>query len=137
MGFRAKERRYAIELDRDGLITAEGEGPIALEGRWTPEHLVLGAVATCTVISLRYHARQASLEVAATASARGEVAPRPDDGVYAFVQIECEIEAEIRPLPPSDEVADLLGRAERGCFVGSSLRAKPRYRWTVNGNVLA
>lgn len=22
---------------------------------------------------------------------------------------------------------------ERGCFVGASLTAKPRYRWTVNG----
>ena len=29
----------------------------------------------------------------------------------------------------------MLERAERGCFVGNSLVARPRYRWNVNGGV--
>jgi hypothetical protein len=30
-------------------------------------------------------------------------------------------------------VRDLVARAEKGCFVGNSLVARPSYHWTVNG----
>jgi hypothetical protein len=33
-------------------------------------------------------------------------------------------------------VIDLLDRAERGCFVGNSLTARPAYHWTVNGEAI-
>ena len=32
-----------------------------------------------------------------------------------------------------DAIAELLAKAERDCFVGASLVAKPSYRWIVNG----
>ena len=32
---------------------------------------------------------------------------------------------------------ELLELAERDCFVGSSLTAKPSYRWLVNGRIVA
>ena len=31
------------------------------------------------------------------------------------------------------ELAALLAKAERDCFVGASLKPSPRYRWRVNG----
>lgn len=133
MSFRPKERRYAIEVDGEGAITAEGAGTLSFEGRWTPEHLVLGALAACTLTSLRYHARRDSLDLAASAEASGVVGPR-DDGSWGFLEIECRIDAHLEPSP--EDVSDLLTRAERGCFVGSSLNAKPFYRWTVNGEAV-
>jgi hypothetical protein len=37
--------------------------------------------------------------------------------------------------PPlaGDDVQTLIAKAERGCFVGNSLTARPHYRWTVDG----
>ena len=60
---------------------------------------------------------------------------RDTDGRYAFVRIEVEIDVTLEPEPPA--VRELLAKAERDCFVGASLTAKPDYRWTVNGEALA
>ncbi len=36
--------------------------------------------------------------------------------------------------PPSpSEIAELIMKGERDCFVGASLTAKPDYQWTVKG----
>jgi len=129
---RAKRREYAIALDGAGGLTAEGESNLELEDAWTPEHLVLAALALCSVTSLRYHARRANLDVAATASASGAVAPRDEDGRYAFVEIQCRVDAELDPLPDGQELGALLANAERGCFVGASLTAPPEYHWNVS-----
>jgi organic hydroperoxide reductase OsmC/OhrA len=130
VSLRPKERRYAIDVDRDGQIRFEGEGVIAFEGPWKPEHLVLAALAACSVTSLEYHARRDSLSHAASAAAWGVVGPR-EDGSWGFREIEVRIDAELQPAP--DELSSLLARAERGCFVGASLEPRPVYRWTVNG----
>ena len=132
MPTRVKRREYAIEVDRDGGLTAEGESNLELEEAWTPEHLVLAALAVCSVTSLRYHARRANIDLVATASASGTVAPREEDGRYAFVEIECRVDAELDPLPEGEKLAELLAKAERGCFVGASLTATPNYRWNVS-----
>jgi hypothetical protein len=44
-----------------------------------------------------------------------------------------ELTARIDPPPADDDVAELIGLAERDCFVGASLARPPAYRWTVNG----
>jgi organic hydroperoxide reductase OsmC/OhrA len=129
---RPKHKTHAIELDAEGALTTERGIELEVPDGWTPEHLVLAALARCSVNSLEHHARRRSLG-GTTASASGVVAPREADDVWAFVEIECGIEAHLEPAPSADGLRKLLGRAERGCFVGSSLTAKPRYRWTVNG----
>ena len=48
-----------------------------------------------------------------------------------------ELAVEIVPEPEPAGLADLLALAERDCFVGSSLTAKPSYRWVVNGRTIA
>lgn len=68
----------------------------------------------------------------ATASASGVVTKRPEDERYAFVELDVEIELELAPVPPGDELAALIESAERDCFVGASLTIPPRYRWRVN-----
>ena len=129
----AKEFRYAIGLDRVGGLTADGRSPLRLDEAWKPEHLVLAGLVRCTLQSLRFHAGPAGIDFTASASASGLVTRRAEDDRYAFVHFDVELDLELEPEPPGDELAALLAKAERDCFVGASLEPSPRYRWRVNG----
>ena len=130
---RAKEFRYAISLDRAGRVTADGQALLDLDPAWKPEHLVLAGLARCTLQSLRFHAARAGVDFVASAESSAIVTrPAPEER-YAFVEIDVELDVELEPLPPPDELQELLSLAERDCFVGASLRPHPLYRWRVNG----
>ncbi len=120
---------FAASCDGAGRITAMDEST-SVPGTWAPEHLVLGALVDCSLTSLRYHAKRAGVEdVTASGEASGTVTRRDSDGRFAFVDIECRLTVKLTP--PPDDVPGLLAKAERDCFVGASLSAKPRYRWEV------
>jgi uncharacterized OsmC-like protein len=129
----AKEFRYDVAQDRAGRVTADGAAPLRLDEAWTPEHLVLAGLARCTLQSLRHHANRAGIDFVAEVSAAGRVTKRDSDGRYAFVDLEVGIDLELEPEPPPDDLAALLAKAERDCFVGASLTVEPEYRWRVNG----
>ncbi len=134
MAVKAKEFRYAIGLDRAGRVTADGHSPLELDPAWTPEHLLLAALVRCTLQSLRFHAGHEGVDFVATGSASGMVTKRPEDGRYAFVEVDVELDLELEPEPPGEELPALLKKAERDCFVGASLNPTPRYHWRVNGS---
>ena len=121
MRTRPKRSEYVVEVD--------GDDPAAFDPAWKAEHLVLAALARCSLASLAHHARKDGLSVEADAQARGVVSLR-DDGGWGFVEIECAVDAWLDPEPPDPR--DLLARAERGCFIGASLDPPPRYIWTIN-----
>ena len=91
--------------------------------------------ARCTLTSLDYHARRIGVASGGSAAANGEVTQRTTDGRYAFVRIKVDLDVTIEP--ELQNVRELLAKAERDCFVGASLTARPRYRWTVNGEDIA
>jgi uncharacterized OsmC-like protein len=97
------------------------------------EHLVLAGLARCSLTSLEFHAKRRNIAVRGTAAADGLVTKRDEDGRYAFVEIHCRLEVELEPPPDSEGVEELLGLAERDCFIGASLTATPHYEWRVNG----
>jgi organic hydroperoxide reductase OsmC/OhrA len=134
---RAKRFEYRAAVDREGHILADGGAPLEPGPEWTPEHLVLAGLMRCTLQSLRFYAERSGVSAAGSAAADGVVTKRDEDGRYAFVEIECGLDVELEPAPASDALGELLERAEQGCFVGSSLTAKPRYEWRVNGEVVA
>ena len=136
MAGKAKEFPYAIGLDRTGRVTADGQSPLDLDAAWTPEHLVLAGLVRCTLQSLRFHAEPLGIDFVANGSAAGMVTRRPEDGRYAFVEIDVALELELDPAPPGEELAALLAKAERDCFVGASLEPSPSYSWRVNGTAL-
>jgi uncharacterized OsmC-like protein len=136
MAAKAKEFRYAIGLDRTGRVTADGQSPLDLDHVWTPEHLVLAGLIRCTLQSLRFHAASTEIDLVANGSASARVTRRAEDGRYAFVEIGVELELELELVPPGDELAALLAKAERDCFVGASLKPSPSYHWSVNGTAL-
>jgi organic hydroperoxide reductase OsmC/OhrA len=112
-----------------------GEPPHA-DPDWTPEHLVLAGLARCTLTSLDFHAKRRSISVSGSADASGVVTKRDDDGRYAFVEIACALDVQLEPAPPRDQIVELVELAERDCFIGASLTAKPHYEWRVNGEAV-
>jgi organic hydroperoxide reductase OsmC/OhrA len=118
---------YAIEIDREGRAGIPNGESFRPPESWTADDLLLAALLRCSIDSLAYHARRAGSSLQASGSARGTVTKRESDGRFAFVEIDCRIEAELDP-----HVADpdeLTANAERDCFVGASLTVKPHYTW--------
>jgi organic hydroperoxide reductase OsmC/OhrA len=132
---RAKHFDYWISLGEDGALSADGH-PVTIQGEAGAEHLLLAALARCSISSLEHFARQKGVEVEASAYASGTVTRREDDDRYGFVDIECKLDVRIEPEPPADELKPLLQSAEWGCFIGASVKPAPRYRWRVNGRDL-
>lgn len=133
VAIREKRTAYAVTVEADGSVAAEGNEAVRFEPEWTPEHLLLAALARCCIGALAIHARRLSLDVTATAQTSGSVGRRDDDS-WGFVELECRATIELRPAPDDETVRTLLAKAERGCFIGGSLRPQPTYLWTVNGS---
>ncbi len=133
----AEEFRHSVSVDGEGRMLADGASPLDLARDWTPEHLVLAALVRCTLASLVYSAERAGVEVAEmSGAADGVVSKRAEDGRYAFLEVECGLDIRLSPRPADGSLTELLDWAERGCFVGASLTAKPRYEWRVNGELV-
>ena len=129
----AKTLEYAAGVTRGGRVEAEGCDPLELGSHWQAEHLVLAGLVRCSITSLRYHAKRAGVSVEASGEAHGAITKRDSDGRYAFVDVSCDIHAEIAPALGGDDLRELLAKAERDCFIAASMTIDPTYRWTVNG----
>ena len=137
MAVRAKELRYAVDVTGAGELRDENGVPLHVPAEWKPEHLLLAALVTCSLKSLRHHAGRSGAEVgAATGNGRTLVTKRATDDRYALVETDVELAVEIDPDPEPGALTELLALAERDCFVGSSLTARPSYRWVVNGRTI-
>jgi organic hydroperoxide reductase OsmC/OhrA len=134
---RAKELRYAVDLTADGELRDENGVVLDAPAEWSPEHLLLAALVRCSLKSLAFHARRDGVEVrSAAGSSRTLVTQRETDDRYALVETEAELAVELVPEPEPASLSELLSLAERDCFIGSSLTAKPTYRWVVNGRTI-
>ena len=132
MAEKAKEFRWAVDLAEGGVIRTEDGTPLGGGPEWTPEHLLLAGLLRCSVTSLRHHARRAGIEVTrATGSANTLFARRESDGRFAIAEIDVVLRVGLQPQPGEDELAALLAKAERDCFVGASLTVKPSYSWSM------
>lgn len=138
MAVKARVLTFDVSVDRDRTSSSGlGGASIAAEDAWWAEHLVLAGLARCTLTSLDYHAHRAGLHSTGSARAHGSVTKRESDGRYAFVELDVQLEVELDPAPDGETARELVTKAERDCFVGASLTAKPQYTWTVNGEDLA
>ena len=117
-------------------VSERSGSPAHAEPDWTAEHLLLSALARCTLSSLDYYANRANVETSGKADADGVVTRRDSDGRFAFVQARVSLDVEVEPALTGGELEKLLDSAEYGCFIGASLRAKPTYEWRVNGEAV-
>lgn len=132
---RARILEFAVDLDDAWTAVSDRDGDPLPDGgeTWTPEHLLLVALARCAMTSLRHHARRAGSALTASARAEGTVTRRETDGRFAFVEIGLDLTASLDPAPADDVLPQILAKAERDCFVGASLSVTPTYRFTVDG----
>ena len=133
----AKEFTYDVLLEDGGVLLADGEGAIDPPEAWKADHLLLAALLTCTLQSLRYHADRAGVEVSGRGEGHAHVTKREADERYGIVEIRAAYELALQPDPGDEGVAALLFKAERDCFVGASLTVEPEYRWSVNGRAVS
>lgn len=137
MAVRAKELRYAVDVSAAGELTEEHGVRLEAGPEWSPEHLLLAALVRCSLKSLRYHAERRRIELGATSGRARTLVTKPEGSDrYALVETDVELVVQVAPEPEADALADLLAIAERDCFIGSSLAARPSYRWIVNGRTV-
>jgi organic hydroperoxide reductase OsmC/OhrA len=129
-----KRLDFSASVAPDGALCAEDRDRLDPGGAWTAEHLVLAALCRCSLASLRYHADKAGIGVTGTAAASGVVTKRESDGRYAFVELQCGVDIRLDPAP--DDLEELIGLAQRDCFIGASLTAPVEYEWRVNGELV-
>ena len=128
---------FHVETDRDWTSrSALGGADLPRDSAWTPEHLVLAGLSRCTLTSLEYHAKRAGVKATAAVTTHGTVTRREEDGRFAFVEIAVAVDLTVEPRPEPDAIRELIQKAERDCFVGASLTAKPLYTWTIDGEEL-
>ncbi len=133
---RARVFEYHVETRGWTSRSELGGAPLEREKAWTPEHLVLAGLSRCTLTSLEYHAKRAGVEATAAVNAHGRVTRREEDGRFAFVEITVLLDLTVEPRPEPGALRDLVQKAQRDCFVGASLTAKPTYTWTIDGEEL-
>jgi peroxiredoxin-like protein len=100
-----------------------------LEGRWTPEELLLAAVAGCYTTTLRMLAGAAKFDFTdLQVEASGTV--RKADPGYKFTEIVIRPNLKIASVEERDGALELLQKAQRLCLVsraiGTPLRFEPQ-----------
>ncbi len=129
----SKEMGYEVRLDADGTMRTEDDSTFATPEAWSAEHLLLASILRCTAKSLEYSARKKGIAHATVGgTAKGVVRRREEDGRFAVVRTDLTLDVSLDPKPGRAELQDVLDWAERGCFIGSSLTAKPIYHWNVS-----
>jgi uncharacterized OsmC-like protein len=129
---RSKELRFETRLAADGCFSA-GNEELRPPEAWSAEDLVLAGLITCSLASLRYSAQRQGVTVGVTSAvARATVTRRAEDERYSFTSVAVEIVATLEPALAEAPRNELTQRAERGCFVGASLTAKPHYTWLLS-----
>lgn len=141
-----KSFQYDVEVAWDGrrasTLSAEGRPPILSgppsdfpmgeEDRWSPEHLFLGSLASCTMISFLAHAEHKGVDVLEYGSEiGGTVMRRVEDGRYAFVHVHQRPRVVVAA-GQAEQARELIGKAERDCFISASTSAEIQNDWEIS-----
>lgn len=92
---------------------------------WSPEHLLLAAVESCYLFTLRAVARASGLEFTQLDLASEGIVDR-DDKVTRFTEIVLRPRLTLGPDTDLDRARRVLEKSERACLVTASLRTPVR-----------
>jgi nucleotide-binding universal stress UspA family protein len=124
----------AAAVDQSGELFADGEHGMSPNAAWTPEHLLLAAIARRAVKSLRHRAAVEGHEVRGRATASADLgghATAPSlDAVWVGVDVDVD------PPPEPDALDALLTAAERDTNWAIPLARRVRFAWRVNGTTV-
>ena len=103
------------------------------DDRWSPEHLYLASLESCTMLSFLAHCSHNDLEVEEYSSdATGSLERRPDDQRYAFTHVAMVVRARMAA-GHAEAARGLTGKAERDCFISASTTAAIETEWQITG----
>jgi organic hydroperoxide reductase OsmC/OhrA len=114
-----------FDLVSRGLPLLATAAPAEFDGpgdRWSPETLLVGAVAGCFILTFRAIARAAKLNwngVSCDVDGRLERV----DGVTQFTRFDLHVRLSIPATTSSEQARRALERAERQCLISNSLRS--------------
>ncbi len=122
-----------IALDSAGLTTIRSAAPMAFGGpgdRWSPETLLVAAVADCYILTFRAIAGASHLTWTSLTCAATGTLDRVDR-VIQFTAFTLQVHLRL-PAGADTELAEkLLAKTEAGCLVAQSLKATPVVQATV------
>ncbi len=115
-----------ITLSSDGLADLETAGPAEFGGPgdvWSPETLLVGAVADCLILSFRAIARASRFDwQSLTCDAEGVL--DKVDRVTQFTRFDLKAVLTVPEGADRDKARRLLEKAERSCLITNSMRAE-------------
>ena len=104
----------------------EFSAPPEFQGRvgfWTPEHFLVGAVASCFISTFAAIAELSKLEVVSLrVGAKGVL--EKEEGGYRFTEVVLYPELTIHAPVDRECAQRLIEKAERGCLIARSLSSK-------------
>ena len=118
---------------RNGVVSAEGvlssisfSAPpefLGEQGRWTPEHFLVAAVAGCFVSTFSGMAEKSRLEFASfNLDAEGVLGN--EDGIWRFTEIKLRPVVAIMNEVDRDRIISLLEKAEKSCLIARSVQCR-------------
>jgi organic hydroperoxide reductase OsmC/OhrA len=145
MALQSKIFRYDAELEwsggRTGVSSAGSRPPLPAappadfpggdDAAWSPEHLYLAALQSCTLLSFLAHCAHNGVEVVGyRAHTAGELSRREDDHRYAFTSVRMTVLCTVAG-GHAAAARDLTAKAERDCFVSASTTAAVEVDWRI------
>ncbi|MFO1456926.1 MAG: OsmC family protein [Steroidobacteraceae bacterium] len=117
-----------LDLDSAGLQTLRSAAPAEFGGPgdlWSPETLLVAAIADCFILTFRAVARAGKLEWQSL-DCETEGTLERVDGVTSFTRYVTRARLRLAPGADAARAHELLERAERGCLVANSLRGEQK-----------
>ena len=113
------------------VVTPPADFPGGTPDTWSPEHLFLASLQSCTALSFLAHCAHNGIEVVSYESTgQGRLARRDDDRRYAFESVSLVV--MVRVAGGHAPVArGLTGKAERDCFISASTTAEVETDWRI------
>lgn len=122
-----------VQLTSSGLEPIESAGPAEFGGPgdlWSPETLLVAAVADCYVLSFRAIARAARFDWVSI-SCQVEAELDRVDGVTRFTRMVEHVELVIGDISLENKARRLLDKAEHTCLITNSLTAEVNFEAQV------
>lgn len=115
-----------IRLESPGLAALESAAPAEFDGpgdRWSPETLLVGAVADCLILTFRAVA-QASHFTWSALDVEGEGVLDRVEGKMRFTEVRLRARLTVPAGTDEARARQLLEKAERSCLISNSLSAQ-------------
>jgi organic hydroperoxide reductase OsmC/OhrA len=128
-----------LALTADRLPAIASASPAEFDGpgdRWSPETLLVAAVADCLALTFRGVARASKLS---WTSLRCEAVGTLDrvDRVMQFTRFDLHVDVIVPPDTSAEQARRVLDKAERTCLIANSLKAEIFLESEIHGGAAA